>query len=92
MAVYAIGDLQGCYDPFREMLDAIKFDPAGDTLWLTGDLVDLESLSHVREPSPLVCLRCGHEHEGPYDAKVPIERTCPKCRSNSVRALKPKKA
>ena len=39
MAEYAIGDLQGCYDPFRRLLDKIKFDPNKDTLWLTGDLV-----------------------------------------------------
>ena len=36
MAIYAIGDLQGCYDPFRRLLDAIEFDPHEDTLWLAG--------------------------------------------------------
>lgn len=40
MAVYAIGDLQGCYDPFRRLLDKIGFDPASDKLWLTGDIVN----------------------------------------------------
>jgi bis(5'-nucleosyl)-tetraphosphatase (symmetrical) len=54
MAVYAIGDLQGCYDPFRKLLDAIRFDASSDTLWLTGDLVNrgpksLKTLRYVKK-------------------------------------------
>ena len=54
MAVYAIGDLQGCYDPFRRLLDAIDFSPHKDTLWLAGDLVNrgpksLKTLRFVRK-------------------------------------------
>jgi hypothetical protein len=43
------------------------------------------------EERTLKCLRCNHEYKGLYDKVTPIERTCPKCRSNSVRALKPQK-
>lgn len=40
------------------------------------------------EEVPFKCLRCGHEFKAPYDKKVPIERACPKCGSNSVRRVK----
>jgi hypothetical protein len=32
-----------------------------------------------------VCLRCDHRHMADYDSKKVVERTCPKCASNSVR-------
>lgn len=40
MAVYAIGDIQGCDEEFSQLLTRLNFSPSRDTLWLVGDLVN----------------------------------------------------
>jgi bis(5'-nucleosyl)-tetraphosphatase (symmetrical) len=51
MALYAIGDIQGCHAEFCQLLELIAFSPATDRLWLVGDLVNRgpESLAVLRE-------------------------------------------
>lgn len=50
MAVYAIGDIQGCFDELTLLLRRIDFRPEEDILWFAGDLVN-------RGPKSLATLR-----------------------------------
>lgn len=50
MAIYVVGDIQGCYDPLRHLLDKAGFSPARDQLWCVGDFIN-------RGPKSLETLR-----------------------------------
>jgi len=40
MSTYVLGDIQGCYDEMRYLLDQVSFDPARDQVWFVGDLIN----------------------------------------------------
>lgn len=50
MSTYFVGDIHGCYNNLRMILDTVRFNPNIDTLYLTGDLVS-------RGPKSLEVLR-----------------------------------
>jgi bis(5'-nucleosyl)-tetraphosphatase (symmetrical) len=50
VAIYAIGDIQGCYDELIQLLEKINYKDDKDQLWFTGDLVN-------RGPQSLQTLR-----------------------------------
>jgi bis(5'-nucleosyl)-tetraphosphatase (symmetrical) len=54
MALYMIGDLQGCHEPLVRLLRKLDFSASRDTLYVLGDLVN-------RGPDSLAVLRSLHE-------------------------------
>jgi bis(5'-nucleosyl)-tetraphosphatase (symmetrical) len=54
MAVYIIGDVQGCYQSLKKLLKGIGFNASKDRLWFVGDIVNrgpdsLNTLRFIRD-------------------------------------------
>jgi len=54
MAIYVVGDIQGCYKPLRKLLRSADFNASNDRLWCVGDIVN-------RGPRSLDTLRFLHD-------------------------------
>jgi bis(5'-nucleosyl)-tetraphosphatase (symmetrical) len=54
VATWAVGDVQGCLQPLRELLKRVHFNDDRDLLWSVGDIVN-------RGPSCLETLRFFHD-------------------------------
>ena len=57
MAIYAVGDIQGCFDQLEALLSHVGFQRGSDRLWCVGDLVNrgpqsLQVLRFVSELGP----------------------------------------
>ena len=61
MALYCIGDIQGCDSALGRLLDQIEFSPSRDTVYLLGDLVN-------RGPDSAAVVRRCMELEGSVHA------------------------
>jgi bis(5'-nucleosyl)-tetraphosphatase (symmetrical) len=52
VAIYLVGDIQGCFDELQLLLASVDFDPSRDQLWPVGDLIgrgskSLETLEYL---------------------------------------------
>lgn len=85
MSTYLIGDIHGCFDELKIILAQVEFNPALDTLWLTGDLVargpdSLEVLRLVRSLGDSVRMVLGNHDLHLLAVYAGISRNKPKDR------------
>lgn len=62
-----IGDIQGCYDEFIELLEKLQYNPENDQLFLVGDTINRGPkshlmLQHLLEHPEIKSVKGNHEH------------------------------
>lgn len=65
MTRYAVGDVQGCLQPLKCLLDQVSFNPANDQLWFAGDLINrgpdsLDTLRFIKNLGPCTRIVLGN--------------------------------
>jgi bis(5'-nucleosyl)-tetraphosphatase (symmetrical) len=80
MAVYAVGDLQGCYDTLMRLLERLRFDERHDMLWFCGDMVNrggqsLQTLRFIKSlGTRAICVLGNHDLHLIAERTKPLER------------------
>jgi bis(5'-nucleosyl)-tetraphosphatase (symmetrical) len=80
--IWAIGDIQGCYDDFRALLEKIDFNPDKDKLWIAGDLVNrgkksLETLEYIYDMRDSMSVVLGNHDIALIAAYLGIKKSNP---------------
>ena len=66
MSTFVIGDIQGCYDELKKLLDICKYNQKTDCLWLLGDLINrgpknLETMKFILDQKNCIVVLGNHD-------------------------------